>query len=110
VYGASAPSKVNRVSSDLTILQVLRLRAPAPVPAALLAEELGLLPEHVGIRMKSLVSLGYVECVPGAKDDAYALGAAFGADPVGVAPDTDDESPQDVARANGTIGPTQIAV
>jgi hypothetical protein len=60
--------------SDLTIVGVLRDNAPTPVPAHLLAKEHELTVEELTLRMKSLVSLRYVDYVPGTKGDAYVLG------------------------------------
>jgi DNA-binding IclR family transcriptional regulator len=59
--------------SDMTILRALHEQAPAPVSARLLAERYRVSVEELTTRMRSLVSLGYVECVPGAQDDAYLL-------------------------------------
>jgi DNA-binding IclR family transcriptional regulator len=64
------------VPSDLEILIALRERAPAPMSVAELAERCGLAPERVSMRMRSLISLRWVECRRGAKDEAYALATA----------------------------------
>lgn len=61
--------------SDLTILRTLHEQAPAPVSARLLAEQYGLPLEDLTLRMRSLVSLRYVDSVPGPSDDAYVLGS-----------------------------------
>jgi DNA-binding IclR family transcriptional regulator len=61
--------------SDLTILRALHEQAPTPVSARLLAEQYGLPLEDLTTRMRSLVSLHYVDCVSGAQDDAYVLGS-----------------------------------
>jgi hypothetical protein len=58
--------------SDLDILRVLHEHGPAPVPLLELAERSGLAPDRMAVRMKSLVSLGYVVSVQGAEHAAYA--------------------------------------
>jgi len=58
--------------SDLDILRVLHEQGPAAVPLLELAERSGLPPDRMAVRMKSLVSLGYVASVQGAEHAAYA--------------------------------------
>lgn len=80
--------------TDLAILQALHHQAVAPVPLRLLAERCGLPPERMALRMRSLVSLGYVDCVRGAQDDAYVLGPVIGTWPRPVQLDPTEESAQ----------------
>jgi hypothetical protein len=61
------------MQTDLDILRALEERAPAPVPACELAEISGVPLERLPTRMKSLVSLRYVDCVSGDGADLYAL-------------------------------------
>ncbi|HEV8638501.1 MAG TPA: hypothetical protein VG370_30165 [Chloroflexota bacterium] len=58
--------------TDLKILQTLQECGPAPVPVFLLAERSGLPVDRMTLRMKSLVSLRYVERLAVAEAEAYA--------------------------------------
>ena len=62
----SAPESRSGTPTDLEILRALRERAPAPVPVLKLAELFGLPIDGVAARMRSLVTLRYVELLDGA--------------------------------------------
>lgn len=66
------------MQTDGDILRALRERSPAPVSAGELAESSGIPLECIAMRMKSLVSLRYVDRLSGDGAEEYAL--APGAD------------------------------
>jgi len=63
--------------TDLEILRALATHGDEPVFADALASLLGIPPGRVPSRLGSLVTLGYVACLPAGKaqDDAYRLTA-----------------------------------
>ena len=63
--------------TDLEILRALATHGDQPVFADALAALLGMAPRRVPPRLASLVTLGYVACLPAGKDqdDAYRLTA-----------------------------------
>jgi DNA-binding IclR family transcriptional regulator len=63
--------------TDLEILRALAGRGDNPAFTGTLAPLLDLPPARVSSRLRSLVTLGYVACLPGGKDrdDAYRLTA-----------------------------------
>ena len=63
--------------TDLEILRALATHGDQPVFADALAALLGIPPGRVPSRLASLVTLGYVACLPAGKaqDDAYRLTA-----------------------------------
>jgi hypothetical protein len=63
------------MQTDRDILRAIRERAPAPVIAGELAETCGIPMERVEVRMRSLVSLHYVDLIAGAY--VSATGEAF---------------------------------
>jgi hypothetical protein len=62
----SASGSRSGTATDQEILFMLQGRAPMPVPVLELAELLGLAVDSVAVRMRSLVSLRYVELIDGA--------------------------------------------
>ena len=62
--------------TDLEILRTLEECGPAPMPVFLLAERSGLPVDRMTLRMKSLVSLRYVERLAIAEAESYALAPA----------------------------------
>ena len=96
----SAPGGRSGIVTDLEVMRALRERAPAPVPALELADALGLVVDCVPVRMRSLLSLGYVELL----DGAYAAVEGTASDPpndrlrIGLLGQSADRSPAEAAR------------
>ena len=91
ILDGSATGSRSGTATDREILRALRDRAPAPVLAPELADALGLAVDCVAVRMRSLVSLRYVELL----DGAYA-----------PAEESADDRPNDWSDAPSAAGVT----
>jgi hypothetical protein len=87
-------------ATDREILVTLQDRAPVPVPVPELAELLGLAVDSVAVRMRSLVSLHYVELIDGAyaPDEEPVAGRPNAPSPEEVPVRTGGGSPAETGR------------